>query len=98
MEKIITIQNFRNFAYCNDHICKKPIKGIVLLFFGLGSTTMHHEDSEEFCSYVEKMRAQHKVTYFAVLNRGHCSLPDEVRATYNECILKSIEAHSAQLS
>ena len=46
MEKIITIENLRSFAYCNDHICKKPIRGIALSFFGLGGATMYHEDPE----------------------------------------------------
>lgn len=36
MEKIITYENLRSFAYSNDDICKKPIKGIVVSFFGCG--------------------------------------------------------------
>ena len=37
MEKIITMENLHNFAYCNHKICKKPIKGIVVSFFGFGA-------------------------------------------------------------
>ena len=48
MEKIITAENFRNFAYANDNICVKPIRGIVLEFFGgQGSINVNswHRDS-----------------------------------------------------
>ncbi len=44
MEKIITIENLRNFTYCNNHICKKPIKGIAVCFIGLGGSYMFDED------------------------------------------------------
>lgn len=54
MEKIITINNLRNFAYCNNHICAKPIRGIVVSFFGLGGDTMFNEDTEEGRKYAEK--------------------------------------------
>ena len=54
MEKIININNLRDFAYCNDKICKKPIKGIVLSFFGLGGCTMFGEDTEDGKKYAEK--------------------------------------------
>jgi len=47
MEKIITIENLRNFAYCNNNICKKPIKGIAISFFGLGVDKMYFEDTAE---------------------------------------------------
>ena len=46
MEKIIHYKNLRSFAYSNDKICKKPIKGIVVEFFGLGGTSMFDEDTE----------------------------------------------------
>lgn len=44
MEKIITYDNLRDFAYSGDKLIKGEIKGIVLDFFGLGSTTMHNGD------------------------------------------------------
>lgn len=53
MEKIITIENLRNFTYCNNSICKKPIKGIVIFFVGLGGTMMFDEDTEDGCRYAE---------------------------------------------
>lgn len=46
MEKLITYPTLRNFAYSNDRICKKPIRGIALSFFGLGGQTMFDEDTE----------------------------------------------------
>lgn len=54
MEKIITIDNLHNFAYCNHKACKKPIKGIVLSFFGLGGCTMFNEETEDGLKYAEK--------------------------------------------
>lgn len=54
MEKIINIQNLRSFAYCNNHICKKPVRGLVLMFFGLGADLMFDQDTEECRQYAEK--------------------------------------------
>ena len=47
MEKIITIENLRYFAYCNNQICKKPIKGIAISFSGLGGASMFSEETED---------------------------------------------------
>lgn len=54
MQKIITLQNLRSFAYCNNQICKKPIRGIVLSFFGLGGADMFDKDTEEGRKYAEQ--------------------------------------------
>ena len=54
MEKIINYSNLRNFAYSNDKICKKPIKGIVISFFGLGNMTMFKDDTPEGEFFAEK--------------------------------------------
>lgn len=54
MEKIITYDNLRNFAYCNAELCKGSIKGIVLEFFGLGGASMFHEDTEKGIAYAQK--------------------------------------------
>lgn len=54
MEKIITAENLRNFAYSNDEICTKPIRGIVLEFFGLGGASMFHDDTDAGKFYAEK--------------------------------------------
>lgn len=47
MEKLITMENIRHFAYVNDRICEKPIRGVVLNFFGLGCQAMYHEETED---------------------------------------------------
>lgn len=54
MEKIINYENLRKFAYSSDKICKKPIRGIVLEFIGLGGRTMLEEDPAAAVEYAEK--------------------------------------------
>ena len=54
MEKIITYDNLRYFAYVNDKICEMPIKGIVISFFGLNGLAMFSEDPFEGKYYAEK--------------------------------------------
>ena len=54
MEKIITYDTLRSFAYCNDKICKKPIRGIAVSFFGLGGMAMFAEDTDEGKRFAEK--------------------------------------------
>ena len=47
MEKIITFETLRNFAYCNDRIVTRPIRGIVLNFFGLNGNVMFDGEAED---------------------------------------------------
>ena len=54
MEKIIRIENLSSFAYCNHRICKKPIKGIAISFFGLGDATMFNEETEDGIKFAEQ--------------------------------------------
>lgn len=54
MEKLITSQNIRNFAYVNENLCKGKIKGIIVRFLGLGLTVMHDTDTDEGKYYAEK--------------------------------------------
>lgn len=54
MEKIINCENLSSFTYVNDGICKKPIRGIIVSFSGLGSTTMRSNDFTEGEFYAEK--------------------------------------------
>ncbi len=54
MEKIITYENLRKFAYSNDQLIKRNIKGIVLYFSGLGNMTIHDTDPSEALEYAEK--------------------------------------------
>ena len=54
MNKIITYETIRSFAYVNDAICKKPIKGIVINFCGLNNKDMYDEDTNEGVYYGEE--------------------------------------------
>ena len=47
MEKLITFEKISNFAYTSLSIVKKPIKGIVVDFFGLGYNKMIKAPFEE---------------------------------------------------
>ena len=80
MNKIISYENLRGFAYVNDKIVKKPIKGIVLSFFGLGGMTMYRNDFVEGEFYAEK-GILYVVPYnnpWAWMNKQAVSFTDEV--------------------
>lgn len=80
MEKIINYNNLRNFAYSNDVVCQKPIKGIVISFFGLGSTNMYDKDTATGQFYAEK-GILYVVPYnnpWAWMNKQALSYTDEI--------------------
>lgn len=80
IEKIITIENLRSFAYCNNQICKKPIKGLAISFFGLGRMEMFSEDTEEGIRFAEE-GILYLVPYqnpWAWQNRQNISYTDEL--------------------
>lgn len=54
MEKIMNYDNLRYFAYSNDVICKRPIRGIVIDFWGMNSTGILNEDPENTRFYAEQ--------------------------------------------
>lgn len=54
MEKIMTYENIRSFAYVNDRVVKKPIKGIVVNFIGLGGEAMYDNDTDGDTFFCEK--------------------------------------------
>ena len=54
MEKIITYETLRNFAYSNDLLIKSDIKGIVIEFYGLGGMMMYNNDLPDGIEYAEK--------------------------------------------
>ena len=54
MNRMITYENLRQFTYSNDQICKRPIRGIVVTFFGLNATVMYSEDTEEGIYFAER--------------------------------------------
>lgn len=45
MEKIISYDTLRRFAYSNDKLIKGRIKGVVLFFFGLNTNLIYDEDT-----------------------------------------------------
>lgn len=53
MEKIINADNIKNFAYVNDAVCRMPIRGVALNFFGLGNMQMFGEDTADGKFYGE---------------------------------------------
>lgn len=46
MEKIVTLDNLHQFAYCNHAVCQRPIRGLTISFFGLGGTDMYQEHKD----------------------------------------------------
>ena len=54
MNKIITYETIRSFAYVNDAVCNKPIRGIVVNFCGLNNKDMFDEDTNEGVYYGEE--------------------------------------------
>ena len=54
MNKIINYETIRSFAYVNDNVCKKPIRGVVVNFCGLNNKDMFDEDTNEGVYYGEE--------------------------------------------
>lgn len=81
MEKIITYETLRNFAYSNDRICKKPLRGIVLEFRGLGFKEMFWED------YAIPIRmAENGIIYILPYYNPWCWMNDQAVAYVDELI------------
>ncbi len=80
MEKIITYETLRSFAYVNDNVCTRPIRGIVLSFFGLGGDEMYSEETEDGKFYGEK-GILYVIPYYnpwAWMNRQAVAYTDEI--------------------
>lgn len=80
MEKIINYKNLKRFAYVNDSICKKPIKGIVISFLWLGSMAMHEFDPIEGEYYADE-GVLYVVPYsnpWAWMNKQTVAFTDEI--------------------
>ncbi|MBR6766887.1 MAG: prolyl oligopeptidase family serine peptidase [Clostridia bacterium] len=80
MEKIISYENLRSFAYVNDRICTKPVKGIIISFFGLGNMSMFENETLEGEYYGEK-GILYVVPYnnpWAWMNRQAAAYTDEI--------------------
>lgn len=80
MEKVITYENLRSFAYSNDRLCVHPIRGVVLTFNGLGFSSMSDTDDEYAKNLAEKGIIQ-IVPYFnpwSWMNRQTVAFTDEL--------------------
>ena len=80
MNNIITFDNLRDFAYVNDRICSRPIRGIVLSFFGLNGRDMYAEDTPDGQYFAER-GILYVVPYnnpWAWMNRQAVSYTDEI--------------------
>ncbi len=82
IEKIITFENLRSFAYCNHAICKTPICGIVVEFLGLGRAGMYgKEEDAEYGRRLAEVGILYLIPYqnpWAWMNRQTVSLTDEL--------------------
>lgn len=80
MERIITCDNLRQFAYINDRICQQPIRGIVLSFFGLGSCGMYNKDimEGELCAENGVLYVAPYTNPWSWMNRQAVSYTDEI--------------------
>ena len=80
MEKIITYENLRNFAYSNDRLIKGKIRGIVLFFYGLGFSSMQNNDPADAKEYAAQ-GILYVVPYcnpWCWMNREAVQLTDEI--------------------
>lgn len=80
MEKIMNMENLHYFAYTNHDIVKKPIKGIVIFFVGLGGCSMYNKGNETGDFF-----AEHGVLFvipyhnpWAWMNRHTVDFTDEI--------------------
>lgn len=81
MKKVITYETLRNFAYSNDKLIQGAIRGIVVEFFGLGSTTVHHSDSGDAMEY-----AAQNILYVIPYNNPWNWMNDQAVAYTDEVI------------
>lgn len=80
MKKFVNYENLRSFAYSNDKICRKPVRGVVVNFFGLGDMSRFDEDTGD-----GKFFAENGLIYllpytnpWAWMNRQAVAFTDEI--------------------
>lgn len=81
MEKIITYENLRSFAYTNDHICEKPIRGIVVWLYGLNWNKLLTDDPP-----VAERYAAEGILYVVPYNRPWAWMNDQAVAYTDEIL------------
>lgn len=86
MEKIITYDTLRNYAYSNDKLIETPIKGIVLNFYGLGTAIIHNDDPGDAIDFA-KQGIIYVIPYsnpWAWMNKQTVAFVDEIIAVLCE--------------
>ena len=81
MEKIITYENLRSFAYSNAKIIKGEINGIALEFFGLGGMAMYNDYDIEIGEIMAEYGIIYVVPYnnpWAWMNKQAVKYTDEI--------------------
>ena len=89
MEKIMNPENLRSFAYVNNSICAKPIKGIVLNFTGLGNQNIHTADMDAGQYYGER-----GILYVIPYNNPWCWMNRQAVAYTDEIVDVLVNAYS----
>ena len=89
MEKIITAETFRYFAYCNDAVCKKPIRGIALEFFGLGGASMFWDETD-----AGKFYGEHGILLIVPYNNPWAWMNRQAVAYTDELVDVMFEKHN----
>jgi len=82
MDKIINYENLKRFAYTNEKICKKPIKGVVISFFGCGATFASVNDEPP----IGKRMAEMGILYVTPHNNPWCFMNSQAQDLTNQVI------------
>lgn len=81
MNKIINVDNIRQFAYLNDEIIDKPIKGIVLTLNGLSFSNMFWDNNDEISKFFAENGILQIIPYYnpwSWMNDTTVNLVDEL--------------------
>ena len=71
-----------------DLVDKMPVNSRYYVFHCEEDNAVNKQKHSD--RFVEKMKEAHSIDYYAVPNRGHCDLTDEMGSLYNEIIVNSI--------
>lgn len=81
MGKNITFENVRSFAYVNDKICQRPIRGVVIHFMGLNENTVRFVQTPLVAEYYAEQGILYVMPYnntWAWMNAQAVSYTDEI--------------------
>lgn len=86
MEKLVCMRNIRDFAYVNDRVCTRPVRGIIVDFMGLNGSAMFSGETVEG-EYYGAEGILFIVPYanpWAWMNRATVQFADELVAAVTE--------------